>query len=95
MSSASPAPSHPAGLAATLAVVRLVIALVERLFADIADLPPNHPDRRLHARLVAHLARAEAQILADIAVAAHGATLPRRAPHARTLWRHRAALSFP
>ncbi len=60
MSSARPAPRHQAGLAAALAVVRLVMALLDRLFADIADLPATHPDRQLHTKLMAHLARAEA-----------------------------------
>ncbi len=70
MSPAAPTPSHPTGLAAALAVVRLVMALLESLFAGVGDLPADHPDRRLHARLMAVLARAEARILADLAAVA-------------------------
>ncbi len=88
MPSASHARTHPAGLTAVLAVVRLVMALFDRLFADIADLPENHPDRRLHARVVAELRRVEARILADMAHAARTPPTPirpaRSLPHTRT-----------
>ena len=70
MSRAAPSAAHQAGLAAALVVVRLVLALLNTWLADLADLPSTHPDRRLHARLIAQLTRAEAQILADIAAEA-------------------------
>ena len=70
MSSAAPSKTQPSGHAAALAVVRLVMALLERLFADVADLPRTHPDRRAHDRQVAMLARTEARILAEIAATA-------------------------
>ncbi len=78
MSSTRPASSHPTGLAAALAVVRLLMALLDRLFSDIADLPASHPDRRLHARVMAELTRVEARLLRDIA-AAPAAIVPTRA----------------
>ena len=87
MSRAAPSAAHQAGLAAALVVVRLVLALLNTWLADLADLPPTHPDRRLHARLIAQLTRAEAQILADMAAEARIApTRPARAripPRAR------------
>ncbi len=78
MTSPPPAPRHQAGLTAALAVVRLVMALLERLFADVADLPRTHPDRRAHDRLVAMLARTEARILAEIAATAQVEARPCR-----------------
>ncbi len=97
MSAASPASTHPTGLAAALAVVRLVMALLNTLFADIADLPPTHPDRRRHTRLMAALTRAEAQILADIDTAARPTPPVRRAraPHAITTPELRPRLARP
>ena len=62
----SPPHPHP-GLTAALAIVRLVMQLVEAIFADLGDLPDNHPDRRSHARLCRELQRAETRILAEIA----------------------------
>ncbi len=80
MSSAATQQTHPTGLAAALAVVRLVMALLETLFADAAALPASHPDRRLHERVMAELARAEARILAEMAQSAAAlARIPRRA----------------
>lgn len=71
----SSAPTPPAGLAAALVVVRLVIALLERLFADVGDLPPDHPERRQFTRVLAELARVEARILGVIAAAESCAVL--------------------
>ncbi len=88
MSSAASAPTHPAGLRAALVVVRLLLALFEVLFAESADLPENHPDRRLLARARAEMQRAEARILADLAktpaplAAPARPTPPMRAPQA-------------
>ncbi len=82
MSSTRPASPQKAGLSAALVVVRLVMALLERLFADAADLPENHPDRRLLARARAELARAEARILANIAMSDRAAARAPNPPHA-------------
>ncbi|MCX7380810.1 MAG: hypothetical protein NT133_05160 [Alphaproteobacteria bacterium] len=63
-----PSQPHPhPGLVTALAIVRLVMQLVEAMFAHIGDLPENHPDRRRHALLCRELQRAEARILANIA----------------------------
>ncbi|MCX7382256.1 MAG: hypothetical protein NT133_12730 [Alphaproteobacteria bacterium] len=77
MSLASPTPSHQTGLAAALAVVRLVMAVFDTLFGHFEDLPPAHPDRRLHARVLLELRRTEARLLAEIDAAARIAP-PRR-----------------
>ena len=80
VSTISSAPTPPAGLAVALVVVRLVIALLERLFADVGDLPADHPERQQFARVLAELARAEARILGVIAAAESCAVLcPQRA----------------
>lgn len=78
MSFTNPAPTQPAGLAAALVVVRLVMALLEAWFAEVGDLPADHPDRRLHVRLMVELTRAEARILAGMDEAAR--TAPQRRP---------------
>ncbi len=88
MSAARPASTHQTGLTAVLAVVRLVIALLNTLFADIADLPASHPDRVLHDRLMAHLLRTEARLLRDIAATP-------LAPPARTRTPRRATAHSP
>ncbi len=80
MSHASPAPTFPIGLVAALAVVRMVMALLASLFTDLDDLPPDHPDQRPHAKVMAELARAEARLLGEIAAAQRAA--PRRPRHA-------------
>ena len=60
-------PHSRPGLAAALAIVRLVMQFVEAIFADMGDLPERHPDRRCYDRLCRELRRAEARILADMA----------------------------
>ncbi|MCX7382898.1 MAG: hypothetical protein NT133_16130 [Alphaproteobacteria bacterium] len=81
MSFTNPAPTQPAGLAAALVVVRLVMALLEAWFAEVGDLPADHPDRRLHVRLMVELTRAEARIRAGMDEAAR--TAPPRPTRAR------------
>lgn len=69
MSAAFSSPKRFAGLMAVLALVRMVLALLESILEGMEERDPERP---VLARLVAHMARQEARLLADLAAADDG-----------------------